>query len=170
MRGQSRQLKPSFNKSGQNSRSRLEKALAATEVASETAGPRHGSRHVRISRLPGRRTRSRARSACRHQRILAPVLRQGIRPLPAGTALYARAWPRLARQALGIVTPAFHLTTRIPPEHDRHLRPACPFAARALVRTKIARDHMVVPDGRPAAVIIAMNGPPHDAAALCHSR
>src|ERR1700686_1003482 len=94
-RAESGQLKPSFNKSAQNWLSTPQKAFPATEVAGENSGPRHDKHHVRLPFL--RKTRT------RHPELLAPVLLQGIRPLSAGTALYAWSGPGLARQAQGVV-------------------------------------------------------------------
>ena len=60
--------------------------------------------------------------------------------------------------------PAFLITLR------SSKPPAQLFWAGALARVSVARDHGASPAARFRAVIIAMNGPPHDAAALCNSR
>ena len=147
-------MKPSFNKSAQNWLSTPQKAFPATEVAGENSGPRHGNHHVRLPFL--RKTRT------RNPGLLAPVLLQGIRPLSAGTALYARSGPGLARQAQGGVASGSVDGRRNPGRQGGQvagafittdglsrtlslLRPL--FSPRALARSPIARDHGTSPDG-----------------------
>src|SRR5260370_6838531 len=83
------------------------KALRATEVVGQKRQARHGD--SRIFAPGSRQSESRTRLTRRNQDLLAPVLRQGIPPVPAGTALYARPRSRLARQAPGVLAPAFEL-------------------------------------------------------------
>src|SRR5260370_12580317 len=87
----------------------LEKALRATEVAGQKRQDRHGD--SRIFAAGGRQSESRTRPTRRSQDLLAPVLRQGIPPVPPGTALHARPGSRLARHAPGPLPPPFALTT-----------------------------------------------------------
>src|SRR6266571_7080715 len=85
----------------------LKKALRATEVAGQKRQNRHGD--SRIFAPGSRQSESRIRPIRRNQDLLAPVLRQGVQPVPARTALYARTGSRLARQARGVFAPAFDL-------------------------------------------------------------
>src|SRR6266436_5165338 len=84
------------------------KALRATEVVGQKRQDRHGD--SRIFAAGSRPSESRTRPNRRNQDLLAPVLRQGVQPVPAGTALYARPGSRLARQARGVLAPAFELS------------------------------------------------------------
>src|SRR3954452_10963822 len=59
----------------------------------------HGDHHFRVTFLPGGSPRPTLQGFRWNSRLLAPVLRQGIPPLPAGTSLYARAGSPLAPQA-----------------------------------------------------------------------
>src|SRR6266404_9007833 len=83
------------------------KALRATEVVGQKRQDRHGD--SRIFAAGSRQSESRTRPTRRNQGLLAPVLRQDVPPVPAGTALYARPGSRLARQARGALAPAFEL-------------------------------------------------------------
>src|SRR5258705_8924339 len=141
----------------------------AAQAAGEYSGPRHDHDHVRLPFLHGEPPQRAVQAHRRTPELLAPVLRQDIRSLPAGTALYARPGPGLARQAYGVAGPTLHLII------SDLRRPTASrgkefFEALALARSSVARDHGAFPDGALAAVIIAMNGPLHDAAALCNSR
>src|SRR6266851_6144479 len=84
-----------------NSTSKAAKAAVKTEVS------RHGYEHFGIPFAPGDRPRWTGQAVRRIPRLLAPVLRPGVQPLSAGTALYARPRPRLARQAHGPVELTF---------------------------------------------------------------
>jgi hypothetical protein len=84
-------------------------ASNAAKAANENGGPRHGNHHVKLPFLHDEEPRPKVQPIQRSQDLLAPVLRQGIQPLPAGTALYARPWSCLARQAHGVLAPAFEL-------------------------------------------------------------
>src|SRR6266436_4152512 len=84
-----------------------QKALRATEVVGQKRQARHGD--SRIFAPGSRQSEPRTRATRRNQDLLAPVLRQGAQPVPAGTALYARPRSRLARQARGVLAPAFEL-------------------------------------------------------------
>jgi hypothetical protein len=81
----------------------------AAQAAGEDSGPRHDHDHVRFPFLHGEPPRQTVQPDRRIPEPLAPVLRQGIASLPAGTALYARPGSGLARQAHGVLGPAFHL-------------------------------------------------------------
>src|ERR1700716_2853614 len=136
-------------------------ASNTAQAASGNSGPRHDNHHVRVPFLHGEQPRRAVQAFRRNQDILAPVLRQDIQTLPARTALYARPGPRLARQARDVPAPAFHLIISDISAH---------FGLRALARLSVARDHGGSRTAHFRTVIIAMNGPPHDAAALCNSR
>ena len=113
------QLTPSFNKSAQNWLPTPRKAFPATEVASENSGPRHGNHHVRTPiLLRGGPRKPRIRRTWRIPQLLAAVLRQGLRPLPAGTALYAGPGSGLARQARDGVTGGSCNGRRYPARQD----------------------------------------------------
>jgi len=81
----------------------------AAQAAGENGGPRHDHDHVRLPFLHGNPPRQTVQPDRRIPEPLAPVLRQGIASLPAGTALYARPGSGLARQAHGVLGPAFLL-------------------------------------------------------------
>src|ERR1700681_2226249 len=83
----------------------------AAQAARENSGPRHDHHHVRIPFLHGEQPLRTVQGCRRIPDLLAPVLRQSVRSLPAGAALYARPGSRLARQARGVLAPAFHLIT-----------------------------------------------------------
>src|SRR6266851_7708714 len=84
----------------------------AAQAAGENSGPRHDQHHVRLPFLHGEPPRQTVQPDRRIPEPLAPVLRQGIPSLPAGTALYARPGSGLARQACGVLAPAaLHLIT-----------------------------------------------------------
>jgi hypothetical protein len=142
----------------------------AAQAAGENSGPRHDHNHVRLPFLHGDPPRRTVQPCRRIPELLAPVLRQDIRSVSSGTALYARPGSGLARQAHGAVGPALHLITS-------DIQAAAAFRGRrrffeapgACAPKRCARPCRF-PDGALAAVIIAMNGPPHDAAALCNSR
>jgi hypothetical protein len=89
----SRQLKLSFNKSGEKSFSTPKRGVL------KTRGPRHGYDRFGIPFRPGSRTRRIGETAGRTPRLLAEVYRHGVQPVPPGTALYARPGTGLARQA-----------------------------------------------------------------------
>src|SRR5258708_31466201 len=78
-----------------NSTSKAAKAAVKTEVS------RHGYNHFGIRFAPSDRPRWTGQAVRRIPRLLAPVLHPGVQSLPAGTALYARPRPGLARQAHG---------------------------------------------------------------------
>jgi hypothetical protein len=94
-----------FCKSGEAVDQR-QKGVWAAEVAIEKAGRVMAT----IVRIFSAQAQPRPAVHALKSRLLAPVLRPGIRSLPAGTALYARPGPCLARQARGAVAPAFDLT------------------------------------------------------------
>src|SRR4051794_36654909 len=75
----------------------------------KTASPCHGDDHFGIPLTPREPPRRTCKTARRFPRLLAPILRQGVPSLPAGTALHARSGPGLPRQAPGLVAPAFQL-------------------------------------------------------------
>src|SRR4051794_3375351 len=95
----SRQLKLSFNKSGQNSFSAPEKGASAAQAANEKQRPRHGYDHFGVPFDPRAPQRWTCKAVRRAPRLLAPVRGAGVQSLPAGTALHARPGPGLARQA-----------------------------------------------------------------------
>src|SRR5712664_3712989 len=148
------------------------KALRATEVVGQKRQARHGD--SRIFAQGSRQSESRTRPTRRNQDLLAPVLRQGIPPVPAGTALYARPGSCLARQARGVLAPASELSISNL-QAANGFRPAGAFRAAGAFRPagacapKPCARPWCFPDGA-GAVIIAMNGFSHDAAALCNSR
>src|ERR1700754_3002087 len=72
----------------------------AAEAAGETTGPRHGNHQLGIASLPGAQS---CRTFRRNPPLLAPDVHPGLRPVPPGTALYARSGARLPRQADGAV-------------------------------------------------------------------
>src|SRR5947209_2164954 len=116
----------------------LKKALRATEVVGQKRQDRHGD--SRIFAAGSRQSESRTRPTRRNQDLLAPVLRQGVQPIPAGTALYARPGSRLARQARSVLAPAFELSISNLCAANG-FRPAGAFWPRALARPSVARDH-----------------------------
>src|SRR5207249_696124 len=83
----SRQLKLSFNKSGQSWFSASKTAFFAANPRAKKQRPRHGNDHFGIPFLPGEQPRRTCKALHRAARLLAAVLRQGVQPLPAGTAL-----------------------------------------------------------------------------------
>src|SRR5258708_2303768 len=95
---------------------------------------RHGNDPFRNPFRPGRKPRRPRKAIRRTAGLLARVLRQGVPPLPAGTALYARARSRLARQAHGVFAPLGKSLTFEPTQ-----------TSRALARPPIARDHGSLP-------------------------
>src|SRR3981189_3468536 len=123
----------------------------AAQAAGEYSGPRHDHDYVRLPFLHDEPPQRTVQAHHRIPALLAPVLRQDIRSLPAGTALYARPGPGLARQAHGVPGPALHLIIS-------DLRRPAPFMgagffeAQALARSSVARDHDAFPDGALAAV------------------
>src|SRR6266852_9373134 len=78
----------------------------AAQAAGENSGPRHDQHHVRPPFFHGEPPRQTVQPDRGIREPLAPVLRQGIPSLPAGTALYARPGSGLARQADGVLGPA----------------------------------------------------------------
>src|SRR5437870_12251051 len=84
------------------------KALRATEVVGQKRQDRHGD--SRIFAAGSRQSESRTRPTRRNQDLLAPVLRQGVQPIPAGAAVYARPGSGQARQARGVPAPAIDLS------------------------------------------------------------
>jgi hypothetical protein len=93
-------LKLSFNKSGENSFSAPTALLTRLKPRAKINGPLYGN-YLRILVQGRERPKSAPRRARRIHGVLAPVLRQGFRPLPPGVALYARAGSSLPRQAAG---------------------------------------------------------------------
>src|ERR1700676_276121 len=92
-----------------------QKALRGTEVAGQKRQDRHADFRITLPLRPGTQPRRALRTTGRDPRPLAPVLRPGVRSLPAGTALYARPRSGLPRQAGGVLAPAFQLiNTDIP--------------------------------------------------------
>ena len=91
-------------------------------------------------------------------------LRHGLPPLPARTALHARSRPCLARQV--------RRSGRLPPEAPTSEGPTSNafLKPRDRLRAPLRATMATFPDGAFAAVILAMNGPSNDAAALCNSR
>ena len=102
------QLKPSFN----NCRLKLPASAQKSAPRDRSRRTKRQARHgdSRIFAPGSRQSESRTRPTRRNQDLLAPVLRQGVPPLPAGTALHARPGSRLARQARGVLAPAFELS------------------------------------------------------------
>src|SRR5262245_45922978 len=98
-RQQSLELKPTFNESGQSSFSARRNAPKAAKAAVKTRVLRHGHDRFRTPFHIRHRPDRGGKAPCRIPRLLARLLRQGVQPLPPGTALYARPGPGLARQA-----------------------------------------------------------------------
>ena len=121
---------------------------------------RHGDHYLNLSPLPGGQPRWTVEPVRRTSRLLAPVLRQGVRSLPAGVALHARPGPGLSRQADDVIAPSFRLITsawsygivepRRPGGPQAFLIPLRypGFDTRTLARRRIARDHRASRDGR----------------------
>src|ERR1700739_3188064 len=133
-RGRYRQLKPSFNKSGESSFG-AGKALSAARPRAKTASPRHGNDHFDLSPRSGGRP---FRPPDRPEGLLAAILRPGVRPLPARTALHARPGPGLSGEIWlrGLVPREIRqpLTLqRLPPRPVEAVNP--------LARRPVARDH-----------------------------
>src|ERR1700680_3985328 len=128
----SRQLKLSFNKSGQNSLSAQKSAAKRQKPHAKTARTRHGHHRIRLLLRSHSKPQRRGWPVCRAHSVLAPVLRKSAQSLPAGTALYAWARSRLARQAPGKLPAAFDL---IPADILGQVRRG------VLAYPPIARDH-----------------------------
>ena len=108
----SRQLKPLLINRPKSCRS-APKSAPSGKSREKNSGPRHGNDHVSHPLLPGARQGDQA-GCSGIKAFWRAVLRPGIRPLPAGTALHARTRAGLPCQAAGAFAGSPVMIGRIP--------------------------------------------------------